>query len=416
MPEDRFKELILQPHKLGWVFGYKDLSELHTNWIKYLFDSHGHKALRAHRNSFKTSALVVGIIRELFLYPSKTILLLRKTDELSGKVLSFTQSKIESENGIKFFKTCYNFQKIQGEIWNNSRMLLSINTARQVESNLESIGIGANITGKHFDLIVVDDIITDIDRYSRAERERVKNYVYELLNIIKRGGKIIFTGTPWHKEDAWEIIQNICGEIKDYDCYTTGIMTIDQIIEERRIRPPSLFAANYELKHINEEGRLFKNPFLGKTPAGIKKLGFLDPAYGGNHTALTIGGVENGKIYLTGCIWNKSVIDLYSEILQKLKQENCGTLYIESNADKGYSVRDLSRLRGGFIKPFWEKENKHIKITQNLYKFWENIIIDESAEPDWINEILDYAEGEEPDDAPDSAASLIKIMRMLKKK
>lgn len=35
-----------------------------------------------------------------------------------------------------------------------------------------------------------------------------------------------------------------------YDCHTTGLLTEAQLDRLRAAMPPSLFAANYELRHI----------------------------------------------------------------------------------------------------------------------------------------------------------------------
>ena len=50
--------------------------------------------------------------------------------------------------------------------------------------------------------------------------------------------------------------------------------------------------------------------------------------------------------------------------------------------------------------------NKHVKITTYLYKHWNNIYWHSETDPDYLNQILDYTEEAEHDDAPDSASSL----------
>ena len=123
-------------------------------------------------------------------------------------------------------------------------------------SQLVAQGIGGSLTGKHYDLIFTDDIINLQDRISKAERDRTKLIVYELMNIKNRGGRQFNTGTPWHKEDAFTIMPNI----HKWDCYSTGIMSQEEIEETKKNMIPSLFSANYELKHIADEDALFKDP------------------------------------------------------------------------------------------------------------------------------------------------------------
>jgi hypothetical protein len=104
-------------------------------------------------------------------------------------------------------------------------------------------------------LIVADDIITLEDRISKAEREYVKLYIQELINVVRDSCKIVFTGTPWHKDDAFSIMPNI----QRYDCYSTGLINATMLQTIRDSMTSSLFAANYELKHIADKDAMFTN-------------------------------------------------------------------------------------------------------------------------------------------------------------
>ena len=46
---------------------------------------------------------------------------------------------------------------------------------------------------------------------------------------------------------------------------------------------------------------------------------------------------------------------------------------------------------------------------------YRDVIFDHRSDEDYITQIVEYQEGEEPDDAPDSAASMIRILRPGKK-
>ena len=92
-------------------------------------------------------------------------------------------------------------------------------------SQLLGLGCGGSLTGKHADRIFTDDIINVKDRVSAAERNRIKLIYQELQNIRNRGGRIFNTGTPWHKDDAFQLMPNIVR----YDCYSTGLITRDEL-------------------------------------------------------------------------------------------------------------------------------------------------------------------------------------------
>ena len=85
-------------------------------------------------------------------------------------------------------------------------------------------------------------------------------------------------------------------------------------------------------------------------------------------------------------------------------------ILLETNSDKGYLARDL-RERGLNVKTYAENMNKEIKISTYLYKKWRDIIWDDETDPDYMNQVLDWKHDTTGhDDAPDSAASLIRGM------
>ena len=87
----------------------------------------------------------------------------------------------------------------------------------------------------------------------------------------------------------------------------------------------------------------------------------------------------------------------------------CGKLYNETNADKGMVGQDL-RKRGIKVVLYQENMNKYIKIVTYLKAIWKDLIFVEGTDQEYINMICDYYEEAEHDDAPDSAASLARVL------
>ena len=51
-----------------------------------------------------------------------------------------------------------------------------------------------------------------------------------------------------------------------------------------------------------------------------------------------------------------------------------------------------------------------IKITTYLRKWWGKIVFVEGTDQEYIDQIMDYTENAEHDDAPDSAACLVRVL------
>lgn len=161
----------------------------------------------------------------------------------------------------------------------DSEITTSAFTAPIGAAQLLGLGIGTSITGKHSDFVFTDDIVNLRDRMSGAERERTKAAYRELQNIKKRSGRIVNTGTPWHKADCFSIMP----EPDVYDCYKTGLITPEELEKLRKSMTASLFAANYEMRHIASEDALFPEAakFMHDPSLLRDGISHVDASYGG---------------------------------------------------------------------------------------------------------------------------------------
>ena len=273
---------------------------------------------------------------------------------------------------------------------------------------LLGIGIGGSLTGKHADIIITDDIVNLKDRRSRAEREMTKAAYMELQNVRNRDGRFINTGTPWHKEDAFTIMP----PPKRYNCYQTGLITKKKLEELRASMSPSLFAANYELQHIASENALFTTPPKFTEDALLLRDGIahIDAAYDGeDYTAMTCARRVGNTVYMFGRIWRAHVDTVLDAALADCERLMCAPISCEDNADKGYLAKEIKK-RGTIARRYSEKMNKYVKISSYLRKWWGNIVFLKGTDRAYIDQIMDYTEDAEHDDAPDSAASVCRLL------
>lgn len=391
------------PYLFGIWSGFSDLTQIHNTWIQTFMFSKEDITLQAHRGSYKTTCLSISIALMMIIYPKKNILFFRKTDSDVIEIINQVRNLLQN----KFFKDIT--QRLYGR-----ELILTKYTAYEIDTNLKDpikgtsqlvgIGIKASKTGKHADIIITDDIVTVVDRISRAEREYTKIQYQELQNIKNRGGRIINCGTPWHVDDAFTLMDNI---IK-YTVYDTGLIPPNQQQKLRDSMTASLYSANYELKHIADENALFKNAVIddgSKSHLIYNGVCHIDASYGGEDgTAFTIIKEHGDKIYVYGVLKQQHVDDCLSEFEALRKHYRAGTLYTEKNADKGY-------LHNKILSPkinYYESMNKFVKISTHLKGNWERIVFIQETDTEYINQILDYTENSSRDDAPDSLASIIR--------
>lgn len=396
--------LLNEPVKVGYAVGFDKLTALHNRWITEMIRGTQDKTLQAHRGSYKTTCVSVALACIFVLLPNKKTLFLRKTDADVKEVIRQVRNILLSPP-----------MQEAARLIHGKDMVLTTQTASELSSNLPgdskgtsqivAMGINGSITGKHFDRIFTDDIVNVQDRTSKAERDRTKIVYQELQNIRNRGGRIFNTGTPWHKEDCFSLMPNI----ERHDCYSTGLISKEQLQIIREAMTASLFAANYELRHIASDDVIFTSPQTGADPALAEQgICHVDASYGGEDgTAFTICKKSGGKYYIYGRLWQKHVDDCLPEIIRLRKAFNAGLIYCERNSDKGYLAKTL-RDKGERADTYHEKTNKFVKITSYLKSEWKNVVFVAGTDAEYIDQICDYTENAEHDDAPDSAASIVR--------
>lgn len=396
-----------QPYKIGHFVGFKDLTELHNRWLRSFLYGKEDITLLAHRGSYKTTDLSLFLAIHAVIKPNETVDFFRKTDTDVTEVMNQTAKILKTGAMREVARMLYGTDLILEKETANE-IHTNLCTSTKGASQILGLGITTSITGKHADIVVTDDIVNIKDRISKAERERTKIQYMELQNIVNRGGRFINTGTPWHKEDAISLMPNV----QKYDCYSTGLIDRQKLEQLRESMSDSLFAANYELKHIADANAMFTSPqFTDATGLIYGGLAHIDAAYGGeDSTAFTAFKRQpDGSLVGFGKRWEKHVDDCLPEILEIHKRLRLGSVACEKNADKGYLAKEMNKVG---LPPFLYSEtmNKFVKISTYLRKEWSNIRWLEETDPEYVNEILDYSEFAEHDDCPDSAASLIRRM------
>lgn len=396
-----------EPYRIGLWNGFKDLTSLHNDWLRSFLYASDNQTLLAHRGSFKTANLSLFLAIHLVERPNENVILFRKTDDDVSEVINQTKKLLQSGAIMQIVRDLYGVElKLVKD--KSSEIHTNLCTYQKGASQVLGLGISTSITGKHADIVVTDDIVNIKDRISRAEREATKTQYMELQNICNRGGRFINTGTPWHKEDAISLMPNVTR----YDCYQTGLISRDKLEELRHVMSDSLFAANYELKHIADADAMFKSPqFTDKKEGIYQGVAHIDASYGGaDGTAYTImHQMPDGSIIAFGKRWNKHIDDCLPEIRSLQEFYKTGSISLELNADKGYLSREM-RKQGLQVNTYFEHTNKYIKISTYLRKNWSKIYWLKDTDPEYINEILDYTENAAHDDSPDSAASLLRQM------
>jgi len=403
-----------KPHLIGHLVGKDLLTDMHSDWIRYIWDTTESRALQGHRGSYKSTAIIeCGVPWYLMWNPSHRIAIVRKTYTAAAEVVRSIANHMEHPLLRPLL------EKVWGTKWKfttrrEGKINLSVKTTATPQVSIEALGLDTNIVGKHYDRAVLDDFIDINDRISEAEREKTKLLVQEISsNIVDRTGTTSYIGTPWERRDAWTIVPPAIR----YPINKTGLITNLQAAEIKSRTTPILFAANYDLRFDSEADLIFINPRMGTWHFDdvSEVSAHLDAAYKGkDFNALTImGKLPNGKLNAIGWIYPGTVKDWFPFITQQLLRYGAKKFYCETNSDKGYTADILGRVpelrkEGIWMEDYHESTNKDAKIQSYAYEAWPLIEWSKDTDPAYLEQVCDYRPKNEPDDAPDSLASLVR--------
>jgi len=422
-PHALLEDVLLHPHKIGWLAGKNLLTELHSKWIWECWGEPvgQHTALQAHRNGYKTTAITeVGSVWWFLTHPDETLLLVRDTFTEADKTLKAIIQYLQ----VPEIKALYVLaQGIEPEMTTCKQGQVIFNFKKSItkEGSIDCYGGKKVPTGSHYDRIIFDDLITPDDRIHRNKREMSKFIIREVMtNIVKLGGTVINVGTPWHKDDAWKVIEeDFKIPIKKYDCYHTNIITPEKLKLFRAGTTPSLFAANYELNHLSDEGQLFQDPIYDAWDHTVPYqwvVAHIDAKFSGDHTnALTImSRRKDGRIQAWGKVFSEHIDEILPRVKEILYKFRANQIHVETNPDKGYVAKMLAnndptafKIKAPRVCAYQEAMDKHTKIVTYLKHYWGELVWANDTDVNYMDQILEYREGQEPDDACFVAGTMI---------
>lgn len=86
--------------------------------------------------------------------------------------------------------------------WNETAMTLR-RTSNPKEATVEVAGVGTEVTGRHYDLILFDDIMGPENTTTKEQMQKAKTWFNQMQFVLEPGGEQVVTGTRWDFEDIY---------------------------------------------------------------------------------------------------------------------------------------------------------------------------------------------------------------------
>lgn len=303
-------------------------------------------------------------------------------------------------------------------------------------SGLVARGVGGEVTGRGFRLIVVDDPVKSREvAESAIERDKIFNWIEDdVITRLTPDGTVILVHTRWHPDDPigryakrkeWrghniQAISDVGGE-------EVALLPQQWPLDAlRRIRDvnPYRFTALYQGEPRPRGGKVFDRAperYLSEAlPIRFRTAHGLDLAYSkksrADRSVLLTGITDGWYIYLTGCRIRRERSDEFIVTARSAIQERPGTIrWYCSGTEK--AVADLFAVGGVSIDTYPAKEDKFAR-AQGAAKLWNQgrILVPESGVDedgtDWAHELVEevgaFTGVNDPhDDIVDALAALV---------
>lgn len=301
--------------------GYYDLTRTHQELANILqYEKKKSKLILMPRESIKSQIITIGYaLWRLVRNPNLRILIYSDNNRKAEGFLFGIKSHIEGKAANSRFRELYpNWETDahSGGVYNQSRITIRPREHDQKEPTIDTAGIESSLIGMHYDLILFDDIVSDINTTTKVQMDKVFDCYKKSLSLLKRGGETVLVGTRWHYGDCYgrlisenketdefyEFIRD-CEELVDGKLIFHDIGMTRDWLDKQRIKQGSYFySCLYRNNPVSDETAIFKQDnFKYYHPhENFHKNMFItatcDPAgEGEDFTAITVVGTDNDK-------------------------------------------------------------------------------------------------------------------------
>ncbi len=331
--------------------------------------------------------------------PRDTTLVVTKSQERNAAMLDEI-AKACKANGVPFEKESAGSLRVTGLIGK--------------DHSVSAITIGTkSVRGRHPKRIVMDDPVTEDDD-SEATRKRVQKLYNELHKLCSN---ILIIGQPVHKFDLYETLRPL---VKKMEVPHGAIPELDHDLEAQRLAGVSeeSIQASYFLKVISQTGMPLEKVRFLDTWERADCVAFIDPSFeGGDYTALTIAKAYFDGVAILGKVYKRAWFDCIDEMAKVMEGAGVRRVCFETNSLGDQPVVMLRDLMPPGVGVVGKKSTGHKHSRIMAAGAFSNLIhIAKTSDRLYIDQVTKYEYGVKNDDAPDSLASCLEWLGLIRGK
>lgn len=341
---------------------------------------------------------ILGIAYDVYLNPNATNLIITKSNKRNASLINEIANALV-RNGVELVKENSSCVRIKGLIGK--------------DESVEAITIKTSMRGRHPNRVIMDDPVTEED-VSEAMRVLVKRKYDEVMKLCPN---VAVIGQPAHKDDLYA---HLAPMIKKMEVPHGSIPELDHDLVAQRLAgvDEASIQASYFLKILNQGSSPFdKIRIITTFPTGDSAVAFIDPSFeGGDYTAISIVKAYMEGVAVVGFTYKKAWNHCLDEISPLLTRYGVKRLCFETNS-LGDQPLDILRTIFQNVGVCGKKSNtnKHSRIM-SAGTYAHMIHMSKESDKTYQDQVIKYEHNSKYDDAPDSLASCLEWIGLIRGK
>lgn len=325
------------------------------------------------RGTFKSTVITIGYsLWRLARDPDLRILIDSETQSNSKNFLSEIKEQMVRNEVLRGA-----FPPMDSKdeaLWTKTEITVKTRKRARKEPSIQATGVDITKTGMHYDLIIADDLVSNMNIGTIEMRDKVIAHYKLLLALLEPDGELIVVGTRWHDDDVygwilehdlegWEVM--IEKAIRDDGSLLfPERLTKEFLDNQKKAMGTYLWSCQYQNSPIDEDSQVFRKAWIQYYLPGdvdytkLNRYMAIDPAISdskdSDYSAIVVVGVDkNNNLYVLDYLRERlTPNDLIEAIFRMRKHWTPIKTGIEVFAFQKalqYEIRDRMRKKGEFF-------------------------------------------------------------------
>ncbi len=325
-------------------------------------------------------------------------------------------------------------------IWTDSSINISARKRARKEPTVMTSGVDKSINGMHFDLIIMDDLMSEQNITTKEQIDKVINHYKLSFSLLDPGCPLIVIGTRWDYNDVYQYILD--NESKNFNILVRKAYNPDgslffpeRLTEEflqktKETQGSYLFSCQYLNEPVDDATATFKRSSIVRVdPELVRGMPMnwylsVDPSYEGpysDYAAFVIAGMNHQRDIYVKHVFRKKLT--YSGIIEVIfdlfNRHEIRQIIIETVATQksiGYELSNEQRRRNTWlpiteVKSRTKSKEERIRALAPFYEFGHIFHLQDCPQLDDLEyELIHFPKGTH-DDIIDALATILEVAK-----